>query len=333
MIRVAVIGLGRVGCGEAGEPPRSHIAAVLAVKGMTLAAGVDSSSHARAAARKIWNLPASIPILADANELAAGSADVIVVAAPTSLRLQTVVAALQKKPKILIVEKPLAASLGEGTEIVERAREQGVALRVNFHRRFDPGHRAFRAALTSDPRHVVVRYGKGVFNYASHMVDLLIDWFGQVESVEALAGGKTTGDPNISFRLHMSRGFDALFIGMDGLDYDQFEAEFYLPDQKLELASGGVEKRRARAMPDRFHKGYVQLGPAEDVSPPGPVGGFRELYESIRAHLEEGEPLAGCGADDALHGLVVLEAALASARGGKSVAIGGETRAAVRSKR
>ena len=323
MIRVAVIGLGRAGCGTAGEPPRSHVGAVLAVKGMALSAVADPSPQAREAARRIWNLPASVPLFADAEELPEESAEVIAIAAPTDTRRQTVLAAIQKKPKVLIVEKPLAATLAEGEDLVALARAQDVTLRVNFNRRFDAGHKSFRAALVSDPRQIVLRYGKGLFNYASHMVDLLIDWFGPVESAEAFAEKETAGDPNISFRLHMARGFDALFIGMDGLGYDQFEAEFYLPDQKFELAAGGVEKRRFRAMPDRYYKGYTQLGPGEDLAPPQPVGGFRELYESVRAHLEEGKPLGGCGPEDALHGLAVLEAALASARsGGKRVPVG-----------
>ena len=166
------------------------------------------------------------------------------------------------------------------------------------------------------------------------MVDLLIDWFGPVESVEALSGASGAGDPNISFRLHMARGFDALFVGIDGLGYDQFEADFYLPDQRFELAAGGVEKRRYRAIPDRFYKGYVQLGPAEDVAPQQLVGGFFELYQSAHAHLTGGAPLGGCGPDDALHGLAVLEAALASARGGGNpVAVSGESVGAARAMR
>ena len=32
----------------------------------------------------------------------------------------------------------------------------------------------FRDSLPGTPRHVVGRYGKGLFNYAPHMVDLLI---------------------------------------------------------------------------------------------------------------------------------------------------------------
>jgi len=322
VIRAAVIGLGRVGCGVPGDPPRSHVGAILAVSGLTLAAAADPSPQARESVRKTWNLPASVSLVGDTAEVPEGI-DVIAVAGPTAVRRQTVMAALKKKPKALIVEKPLAPTLAEGEELVAQARAQGATLRVNFNRRFDPGHQAFRAALAGDPLHVVIRYSKGLFNYGSHMVDLLIDWFGPVESVAAFGAGDPAGDPNLTFRARMARGFDALFVGMDGLGYDQFEAAFYLADEMLELAAGGVEKRRYRAVPDRYYKGYAQLGPGEDIAPPRAVGGFRELYESVRAHLEDGAPLGGCGPEDALHGLAVLEAALASARSeGRPVPVG-----------
>jgi predicted dehydrogenase len=322
VIRAAVIGLGRAGCGAPGDPPRSHIGAILATKGMALAVAADPSPQARENARETWNLPSSVLLVGDAADIPEGM-DVIAVASPTAARRQTVPAALKKNPKVLIVEKPLAATLAEAEELAAQARAQDVMLRVNFNRRLDPGHQAFRAALTSDPRRVVLRYGKGLFNYASHMVDLLIDWFGPIEWVQAFAEDEEiSGDPSITFRVRSARGFEALFAGMDGLNYDQFEAEFYLSDQRLDLAAGGVEKRRYRAMRDRFYKGYSQLGPAEDLAPPQIVGGFRELYESVRAHLEENKPLAGCGPEDALQGLAVLEAALASARsGGKRIPV------------
>lgn len=316
MIRAAVIGLGRAGSGDRGNPSRSHVGAILAVDGLVLAAAVDPSPRAREAARENWDLPASVALLARTEDLAEGSCDVIAVAAPTELRRQTVSVALAKKPKVLIVEKPLARTPAEAEELIAAARKKSVALRVNFHRRLDPDHAAFRAALPADPLHVIVHYGKGLFNYASHMVDLLVAWFGPVEMVESLSMSGDAPDPNVTFRLRMARGFDALFVGLDGLSYDQFEAEFYLPGGKFELVSGGVEKRRARTVPDRFYKGYMQLDDAEEMFPPKPVGGFRELYKSVRDHLVNGTPLAGCGPDDALHVMAVLAAALDSARSG-----------------
>jgi predicted dehydrogenase len=324
LISVAVIGLGRVGCGEppkAGGPVRSHVGAVLNTPGLSLVAAADPSPQAREAARKIWNLPASVLLESSIDKLPA--TEVIVVAGPTAARREMVFAAIDRLPKVLIVEKPFAANFSDAAEIAERARKKNVAIRVNFNRRFDPGHRAFRDAMTGDPKLVVLRYGKGLFNYASHMVDLLIGWFGTIVSVQALGPEPQADDPSLTFRARMTRGFDAVFIGIDGLNYDQFEAEFYFVDGKLELAAGGVEKRRYRAIADRYYPGYPQLGSGEEIMPAQLVGGFSELYRSVADHLTRGAPLAGCTAEDALHGMAVLDAALASAHsGGKSISIG-----------
>ena len=333
MIRVAIVGLGRIGCGTPGDPPRSHLAAVAGVEGLLLVAAIDPSPDARDRARAAWSLDA--PLHEGLESLAEGAADIIAVAVPLAARPAAVLAAIEKTPRVLIVEKPFAASLAEAEQLAAAAARQGVALRVNFPRRFDPGHQSFRAALVADPRHVVVRYGKGLFNYGSHMVDLLLGWFGPFASVAAFGDSAAVDDPSLSFHARLAGGFDATFVGIDGLGYDQFEVEFHLADRRLELVAGGVEKWRQWAIPDRYYAGYTQLGPREEVVPAAPVGGFRELYRAARDHLDHGAPLGGCGPEDAAHGIAVLDAVRRSAAaGGKRIAVAGAALARdVRSRR
>lgn len=318
MADAAVVGLGRVGSRNddvADAEPLSHVGAVLATPGIRLVAMVDSDRHARAAAAARWRDATDAAILASMDDIAPGSVDVVALCTPTARRAEQVAAALALRPRVLIVEKPLAADLVAARSLVRRAAAADVTLRVNYNRRFDPATRAFRDWFSGTPAKAVLRYGKGLHNYASHMVDLLLDWFGPATAVQAL-GPAGRGDPNLDFRCRMAAGFDALFVGVDGLGYDQFEIELLFPDRRLEYAAGGALRRLWRPREDVFYRGYAHVPAEAEETETGRVGGFRELYAAVRDHLNMGAPLAGCDGDAAVAGLAVLDAALRSARDG-----------------
>ena len=313
MARVAVVGLGRAG--SAYDAPdssvvRSHIGAVRSVEGLTLVAGIDGRAEARDAAAERWGCDPEW--LTNIGELSDGVAEIIALCTPPSGRLELVERALAKRPRLLIVEKPLAESVGEARDI--DAAAAGTTLRVNFHRRTDPGHAAFRDALPGTPRHVVGRYGKGLFNYAPHMVDLLIDWFGAVDSVQALGPPPSDDAPSLSMRCRMAAGFDAVLLGIAGLDYDQFELDFFFDTVRMELADGGTMPRVYRPVDGLHYPGYSQLGDAIAFATPGPVGGLTQLYEAARDHLHDGAPMPGCTGGQAVAGLRVIDSAVESAR-------------------
>ncbi len=327
MIRVAVIGLGRAGSRYDAKdelPRRSHVGAVLATDGMDLVAVADPDAAAREAFRDRWTQGDLVRVLSSLDELEPGTADVIALCTPVSAsRLDLVRRALNKAPKLLVVEKPLANDSAEACEIVALARAQGVPLRVNFHRRFDRAHRELKESLPGTPRCAILRYGKGLFNYGSHMVDLMSDWFGGIESVQAIGSGAGE-DPVVTFRARMDAGFNAIFVGVEGLDYDQFEIDLFFPDRRIEIANGGSEMRSYAPVADLFYPGYVQLGPASQIIVPSAVGGMVELYAAIRDHLAEGKPLAGCDGEQAAAGVAVLESALESVRrGGVEIGLAG----------
>jgi predicted dehydrogenase len=169
-----------------------------------------------------------------------------------------------------------------------------------------------------------MRYGKGLRNYGSHLVDLLIDWYGQVASVEAFGLVGDGPDPALSFRCRMQARFDAVLLALSGLEYDQFEIDVFYRDRRLELRNGGCEKLIHRPVQGLYYPGYSQLGAPSDIVPPAPVTGLAILYSAVRDHLEQGAPLEGCLPEQALHGQVVLETALRSASKGRELPIPAE---------
>lgn len=327
MISAAVIGLGRIGSGydhgrRASAPARSHLGAILDAGAFGRVVGVDPDSAARAAVGACWGDSVVVaPTLPEGGE----GFDVVALCTPSDRRLDLVAQCLDRGARVLVVEKPLSLDVDEARRIVQMAGDAGAELRVNFHRRFDPGIRAARAALGSvPPRLVVMRYGKGLYNYAGHHVDLLLDWFGPIAAVEAIGDDSGDADPVLSFRCRMAAGFDAVVLGLGGLDYDQFEIDVFLADRRLEMRAGGVEKLLYRPVADRFYAGYHHLGEPEAIAPTAPVAGLVDLYQAIAAHLEGGDQLPGCTGLEALAGLEVLAAARSSAAaGGAPIVLGG----------
>ncbi|MDT3687778.1 MAG: Gfo/Idh/MocA family oxidoreductase [Pseudorhodoplanes sp.] len=322
MTRVAVIGLGRIASGhDSGGRPCSHIGCVLGTSNLTLAAVADPDEAARSAFQRRWPHAAS-RVLSSAEELENGEAEVIVLATPTSVRLPVVMQALERRPKLLVVEKPLASTVAEAKRIVAAADSRGVALRVNFQRRFDLRHEALRQSLPGAPRCAILRYGKGLLNYGSHLIDLMLQWFGPALAVQALTPEVSGKDPVVTFSMRMQQGFDAHVIGMSGLRFDQFEIDLFFEDRRIEIANAGVEMRRYDPVPDRFYPGYTQLGPGTRVGADAAISGLYQFYQAISYHFACGAPLPGCDGLEAIAGLTVLEAALRSAReGGRRIAL------------
>lgn len=315
MHSVAVVGLGRIGSqypeGTAGTP-RSHVEAVLAAEGLAISALVDSDPAARRASQSRWPQVSAEAYRDSLAALEDGAAAIIVLATPPAGRLDLVRQALDKHPKVLLVEKPLAGSLADGLEMARLAEDAGVLMRVNFPRSLDPDYLWARRRAAGTPASVVARYGSGLFNYGSHLVDLLLDWFGPVASVRAFGDAGGRKDPILTVHCTMAAGFEALLIGTDGLGYDLFECDLLLADRRIRLTNGGVEKRVEEPVRDLYYPGYAHLRVVEERL--GRLAGLGEFYAAARDHLETGAPLGGCDGRRAAQGLAVIEAALRSAR-------------------
>ena len=307
-----IIGLGRIGVGRGvnseGVLP-NHLSAMEAA-GLQVVGLVDPDEEARAFVR------ARYPSRADAvgaslSDIPRRDNEVIAVSTPVATHMSVALQALARRPCAVILEKPIAADFDGALKFMNEVEPYGSVVLVNFHRRFDTRHRRWRAWAPTAPHLVTARYGKGLSNYASHIIDLLLDWYGPVDQVQALASEWPTGaDPNLSFCCHMAAGFDAVLIGVDGVAYDQFEIDIYGESGKMEMRGGGAMIRCCTPVENLYHAGYADLAEGEpDI---GVVGGFRELY----ANIENGVPANGCTLADAVANAAVLDAAIGSAKQG-----------------
>jgi myo-inositol 2-dehydrogenase/D-chiro-inositol 1-dehydrogenase len=137
MLRIAVLGCGRIG--------RMHAANVAAHPRARLAAVYDIDAQAAAAVAAAHGVPAAVSagaVFADAG------VDAVLIATATPTHADYIEAAVAAG-KAALCEKPIDLDLGR----VERCRAaiagSRVAVQLGFNRRFDPGHRAARAAVAA----------------------------------------------------------------------------------------------------------------------------------------------------------------------------------------
>ena len=108
--------------------------------------------------------------------------DVVCIATPDDQHAQDLSDVLDRQPRAVVVEKPLATDPDQAEHLLERARDESVAVLVDFPRRYHTGVAAV-GALISGGRLGSPLAGSFVFSgtpahSAVHMLDLFHTWWG-----------------------------------------------------------------------------------------------------------------------------------------------------------
>jgi predicted dehydrogenase len=202
-LRVAVVGVGHLG--------RHHARVLSALPGVQLVAVADID---RVRAEEIAALHGTRPLF-DARDLV-GLVDAVTVAVPTEQHRDVSVPLLASGVPVL-VEKPMARTLGEADDMIAVAAQRGVTLAVGHTERFNPAVEAARPLL-ADPRFIEV-HRLGAFPDRSLDIDVVLDLMihdldvvlslvnADVESVEAVGVPVLTGRVDIAnARLRFANG-------------------------------------------------------------------------------------------------------------------------------
>jgi predicted dehydrogenase len=238
--------LGLLGCGVIAY--WAHLRVLRRMAGATLVAAADPDPAARAAARRLTN----VPLHEGADELLRRpDIDAVVICAPTQLHADLAVAAAEAG-KHFYLEKPIATDAADARRVVDAASRARVIAAMGFNRRLHPLYqqardlidggrigrvRAVQTAFCepSPPDSMPVwkrrrATGGGVLlDLASHHLDLL-RWFlrEEVDTVAASLGSRVTEQDSAQLALTMRSGVEvqSYFSFRAGLaDYLEFIGE------------------------------------------------------------------------------------------------------------
>ena len=145
----ALIGCGRIGYSlgldKKREQPASHTMALLENPRISLIAGVDKNN----VNLNIWHSAnkRSVCYSDCANLYARQKPDIVVVAVNEPEHLKEALNAIAAKPKLVILEKPVALNLTEALQIEESAKKNNVPILVNHERRFSKDYHLAKSYL------------------------------------------------------------------------------------------------------------------------------------------------------------------------------------------
>ena len=198
-IKVAVIGCGNIG--------KRHIAVLDAEEQTELVAICDSDE---ARCRELSALYHDVPYYTDYRQmLQEVKADLVHVATPHAMHAEMAIE-VARSGKHVLVEKPFALTEEDGMRMIAEARKNNVKMYVVKQNRYNIPVKLTQEALTSGKlgrvfmvkcdvlwnryegyysesewRGKIATEGGALFTQASHFIDLLVWWFGDIETATA----------------------------------------------------------------------------------------------------------------------------------------------------
>jgi hypothetical protein len=190
-LQVGIMGAGRMAQGF--DAPGSE-------RVLTLAHGVQKSPQLQlsgffdlhperaAAAEHKWGCP---PSPRDREAWLDAGWDIILIATPDHAHIPDFESVLQRKPKAVMVEKPLAPNLPDAERLLSLARDRSIPVLVDYPRRWHSGVRQVSQMMADGQlgqlRRIQGLCSGGVRHNGVHLLDLVAAWCPSVECVELIA--------------------------------------------------------------------------------------------------------------------------------------------------
>ncbi|HEX5466236.1 MAG TPA: Gfo/Idh/MocA family oxidoreductase [Candidatus Limnocylindrales bacterium] len=306
-LRVGLAGLGTMG--------RNHLRNLVARDDVDLVAVADPLTSAQAAA--LQAAPGAVAFDDPLAMLAEERLEAVIVATPTSLHHAVARAAIEAGVAAL-VEKPLAATLEEGLDLVRRAEAHGSLLQVGHIERFNPaveelGRRLAGGALSRIFSVKTVRGGPlperirdvGVtVDIGTHDVDVMCHLVGE-RPIRAYA----------ELTQHVHTAHEDLLYGLlsfPGGALGQLDVNWLTPEKQRRITVLGAEgmfqvdylsqsltfTRGARELSPTYLDGYAPTFAGETASlPVTPAEPLRRELDAFFAAVRSGGPPAVSGAE------------------------------------
>jgi UDP-N-acetylglucosamine 3-dehydrogenase len=333
-LRVGIAGLGTMG--------RNHLRNLLARDDVTLVGVADPSAPALAAA--LASADRDVRGYADATELLAEEhLDALIVAAPTTLHFPVAMAALGRGVAVL-VEKPLAATLDEGRQLVDAAEASGTLLMVGHIERFNPAVQALAQRLHDGAlsRIFSVKTTRGgplperirdvgvAIDLASHDLDIMCHLLGE-RPARAYAEASRMVHTAHEDLLYGLLAFPSGVVGL-------MDVNWLTPEKQRRIVVLGQEgmfrvdylsqrltyTRGAAKLSPTYLDGYAPMFAGETVTlPVKPAEPLRRELDAFFAAVRSDGPSPVSGRDG-LAALQLVNLLLASAAEGRPVAVPAE---------
>ena len=233
--RTAIAGLGKIGfecdVNTAKKYVLSYAKAFSLHKGFELAAGFDIDRSKLDAFEEKYRVPGY-----HYKDLKKNLSDIdaVVISTPSENHFEVFKKVVSScKPRMIIMEKPLALNLKQAREIVTISKKKKILLYVNYFRRVDPGISKLKQYIVQKKwgrlKHVDIFYGQDLLSNGSHFIDLMIYLLGNPERVKLLRS-RDRNNPDFIFYYKQILIF---FKSSIGIDYYLKDMDFVFENSRV----------------------------------------------------------------------------------------------------
>lgn len=240
MYKATIIGAGNIAAGfdsPESEKILTHAHAVVAHPDFELLGFYDTDEKKALEATERWGGRTYVDI-----ESAVEEADMVCCCVTDRFHGEVLKKIAQFHPKIVIAEKPLAATYEEAKEIQD-LYEGKTPLVVNYSRRFLKEFHSLKNEINSYGKFLkgVGYYGKGILHNGSHMIDILRFLLGEVEEAEVLGTpifDFESSDPSCDVVLKIQQE-NFYMLAIDCRAVTIFEMELFFERARVRILNGG----------------------------------------------------------------------------------------------
>jgi predicted dehydrogenase len=259
---VLLIGLGNIGLMYDYRKPKkfilSHARAFDAHKDFKLVGGVDIEKTKKRKLNKIYKIPFFTNIKTAIKKTLP---DIVVISTPTINNLKIIKNIFSYyKPKIIILEKPIAYSMDEAKKIMSVCRNNKCDIFVNYPRIIN-GTANLVKHLIKNKKNIIcnILYSKGLKHNGSHFFNFIEFIFGKIEKKTIINIKKISQNDFISDFVVNTKKAKIFFISTNKIQYTVNSIEIFLDKLKLVYSSATNFISIFRSERNKLYKKYFNL--------------------------------------------------------------------------
>lgn len=244
---VLIVGLGKIGLEydlyhNKNKFILSHANAFFSHKDFNLVGAVDIDKEKTKEFKNYYNKNIFIDIK---DALKKTKPDIIIISTPTRTLTEVFDAITNIYcPKVILIEKPISTDLKEAQRIVKNAQNKNIKLFVNYMRRSEPNSNIIKERIEKVrlPFKGVVWYSKGIYNGASHFINLLEYWFGECNNSKIYSKGGffQKNDPEPEFEIEFKKG-KFIFLPLESSLYFHNSIDMYCDKYRMRYENSGKQ--------------------------------------------------------------------------------------------
>ncbi len=228
--------------------------------------------------------------------------------------------------KAIFCEKPISDNINDAEKMVNICGDKGIILAINYRRRWDKLHQEIKRFIDDgglgNIQGVSAYYAGGLANTASHLLDTLLLFFGDVQWVWAhFKKPLQDKDPDADGYLYFKKGFGCTVQAFDASKYMMFEIDIYGEKGRIRIENIGNSSVFWKVIPSpEFSESRVLSkeahGFSENTLKEVMVGSINDIIGC----LDDGKQPMSTGAT-ALRSLELMSAFYKSNSSGRAVAL------------